>query len=74
MLAPLGFFLLYMVIVLSMVLLICWAYDTDRAGVEAGRTRPADSEFGLDPIVHEWPPYYNSMDELGFGMETYHAA
>jgi hypothetical protein len=74
MLAPLGFFLLYMLIALSMVLLLCWAYDTDRAEVEAGRSRLADSEFGLDPIAYEWPPYYNSMDEFGSGMEKYHAA
>jgi hypothetical protein len=38
MLAPLGFNLVFTVFVCSMILLICWAYDTAKAGVEARRS------------------------------------
>jgi hypothetical protein len=47
MLAPLGFFALIMLSTCTMILLICWAYDTDRAKIEAGRSQPADLEFAV---------------------------
>jgi hypothetical protein len=74
MLAPLGFYLLIMLIACKMILLICWAYDTARAEIEAGRSRPADSEFVPDSIPHEWRQYIASIDHLGLAEEKYHAA
>jgi hypothetical protein len=78
MLAPLGFFLLNMVITCTTVLLICWAHDTNRAKIEAGQSRPADLEFVHDSIPGDWRPYFDSifesMDELGLEVENRHAA
>jgi hypothetical protein len=74
MLVPLGFYLLIMLIACTMILLICWAYDTASAAIEAGRSRPEDSEFVLDSIPQEWRPYSGFMDELGFEVEKGHAA
>ena len=74
MLAPLGFSLLNMLITCAIILLICWAHDTHGAAMEAGRSRPADSEFVPYSIPHEWRPYFDSMDELGLGEENRHAA
>jgi hypothetical protein len=74
MLAPLGFYLLMTLIECTMILLLCWAYDTARAEIEAGRSRPADSEFVLDSIPQEWRPYFGSKDDLGLGEEKWHAA
>jgi hypothetical protein len=49
MLVPLGLYLLIMLITCTMILLICWAYDTERAEIEAGRSDPADLEFPVRP-------------------------
>jgi hypothetical protein len=51
MLAPLGYNLSIMVGVCTLLLLICWAYDTVGAQIEAGGSRPAESEF----LVHPYP-------------------
>jgi hypothetical protein len=45
MLANLALYLLFILTMCALILLICWAYDTDRAENEAGRSRPADLEF-----------------------------
>jgi hypothetical protein len=74
MLAPLGFFLLNMVITCTMVLLICWAQDTNRAEIEPRQSHPADLEFARHSISDEWRPYFDSMDDLGLGVENRHAA
>jgi hypothetical protein len=50
MLAPLGFSLLIMLIACTLVLLICWAYDSRKASLEAGRSRPTDLNFLFDSI------------------------
>jgi hypothetical protein len=47
MLAPLGCFLLIMVITCTMILLICWVRDTYGRDVETGRFLPADWEFPI---------------------------
>ncbi len=69
-----GFYLLTMLITSTIILLICWAYDTDRAEIEAGRSRPAEPESVFDSILREWRPYFDSMDDLGLGEEKWHAA
>jgi hypothetical protein len=48
MLAPLGFYLVIILIACTTILLLCWVYDTARAEVEARRSRPADSKFVFD--------------------------
>ena len=40
MLAPLAIDLLIMLITCALILLICWACDTDRAEIEAGQSHP----------------------------------
>jgi hypothetical protein len=78
MLAPLGFFLLNMVITCTMVLMICWAHDTSSAQIEASRSRPVDLELVHDSIPGDWRPYFDSifdsMDDLGLEVENRHAA
>jgi hypothetical protein len=78
MLAPLGFFLLNMVITCTMVLLICWAHDNNTAKIEPRQSRPADLGFVDDSISGDWRPYFDSifdsMDDLGLGVENRHAA
>ena len=69
MLAPLGFYLLALVIACTMFLLVCWAFDTAEAETETGRPRPADSGFFLDSIPYEWRQPFASMDDTGFGEE-----
>jgi hypothetical protein len=49
MLAPLGFYLLMMLIACTTILVICWVDDTIRAETKAGRSRPAN--FG-SPVHH----------------------
>jgi len=49
------------------------AYDTARVAIEAGRSRPADSEFVLDSIPQEWRKYVASIDDLGLAEEKWHA-
>jgi hypothetical protein len=45
MLAPLGFYLLIILIASTLILQIRWAHDTDRAEIEAGWPRLANFEF-----------------------------
>jgi hypothetical protein len=49
MLAPLAFNLSIMLSVCTLLLLICWAYDTVGAQIETGWSRPAESEFLIHP-------------------------
>jgi hypothetical protein len=63
-----------MLITSTIILLICWAYDTAGAKIEAGRSRPAEPESVFDSILREWRPYFDSMDDLGLGEEKWHAA
>jgi hypothetical protein len=49
MLAPLGFYLLIVSVACTTILLICWAYDTDKAEIEPGLSHPADLEFPVHP-------------------------
>jgi hypothetical protein len=74
MLATLGFSLLNMLITCTMVLLICWVFDTDRADIEADRSRPADLAFVGYTTPDEWQPYVGSMDDLGYWDKNCHAA
>jgi hypothetical protein len=74
MLAPLGFYLLNILITCSTILLISWAYDTHRAQIEVGRTPLADSQFGLDPVPQEWESDVASMDDEGRRVQKRHAA
>jgi hypothetical protein len=67
MLAPLGLYLVIMLFTCTLSLLICWAYDTDRAEIRSTRSRPADPESVVDSILREWRPYFDPMDD------TYHA-
>jgi hypothetical protein len=71
MLAPLGLYLVIMLITCTMSLLICWAYDNDSAEIRATRSRPADPESVFDSILREWRPYFDPRDDLG--EEKYHA-
>jgi hypothetical protein len=73
MLATLGFFLLGMLISCTMALLICWVYDTDRAEIEADRSRSADLPFVSYTTSDEWQPYFTSMVDLGFWDKNCHA-
>jgi hypothetical protein len=47
MLATLGFNLVFAVFVCSMILFICWAYDTANAGVEARRSLAAGAKLAV---------------------------
>jgi len=49
MLAPLGNYMFIMLMACTTILLICYAYDTYRAGIEAGRSLPVDLEFPVHP-------------------------
>jgi hypothetical protein len=49
MLTPLALFLLMMLIACTLTLLICWAYDTVGAEIEARRPRPAVLELPVHP-------------------------
>ena len=40
MLAPLAINLLIMLFTCVILLLFCWAWDTDKAGIEAGQSHP----------------------------------
>jgi hypothetical protein len=51
MLATLGFNLVFAVFVCSMILLICWAYDTAKAGVEARRSLAAGAKLAVPHYV-----------------------
>jgi hypothetical protein len=48
MLAHLALYLTIMLSACTMILLMCWVYDTASAEIEAGRSRPADWEFHAD--------------------------
>ncbi len=74
MLATLGFSLLNMLITCTIVLLICWVYDTEKAEIEADRSCPADLAFVSYTTSDEWQPYFGSMDDLGSWDENCHAA
>jgi hypothetical protein len=54
MLAPLGLYLLAMLIMCAMVLLICWAYDSYRAEIEAGPSRRGDLKFPAQPHARKF--------------------
>jgi hypothetical protein len=74
MLAPLGFYLLNILITCTTILLLSWVYDKHTAQIEARRTRLADSQFGLDSIPQERRPDSGSMDDLGRRVQQRHAA
>jgi hypothetical protein len=50
MLAPLGFFLLMMLITFALILLACWARDTYEARVQAAQSLPPHLQIFLDTI------------------------
>ena len=74
MLATLGFSLLNMLITCTLVLLICWVYDTCRVEIKADRSRPADLVFVSYTTPDEWQPYVGSMEDLRDWDENLHAA
>jgi hypothetical protein len=49
MLTPLGFFLLTLLAMCTLLLLICWFLDANRTGIAAGRDRPVILAFPVYP-------------------------
>jgi hypothetical protein len=70
MLAPLGFSLLNVLLTLTAMLVMMWAYENHRAAIEA---RPAQFELGVDGFVGEGRADFESVNEL-LRIEQRHAA
>jgi PEP-CTERM motif len=55
MLTPLAVYLLMLLIACTLSLLVCWAYDTDHAAIDAGRFGPVDSDIRVRPRKRRFP-------------------
>jgi hypothetical protein len=69
MLAPLGSYLLFVLMGCSMALLICWASETANAEIGPVRSRPINPESALDPTPTEWRPYSDFRHDFEFDWE-----
>jgi hypothetical protein len=73
MLAPLGFYLLNILLTCTAILVMSWAYDNHRATIEARPARPAEFEVDFDRFLREGRADFESVNDL-LRVEQRHAA
>jgi hypothetical protein len=73
MLAPLGFYLLNILLTCTAMLVMTCAYDNYRAAIEARPARPAEFELGFEGFLREGRADFESVHDL-LRVEQRHAA